>query len=409
MSRRSAPKILIRVLTSCLVVGLLIAIGNTVMVRLKAPLPRLVPQMVDAAAPTGNQSTSLAWPAFGQAAVGIVGRGILAVNGVQTPVPTASTAKLITALAVLRVKPITPGSQGPLITLTQSDVDSYNTYAAEDGSVARVTVGEQISEYQALQGMLLPSANNLADSLAVWAFGSLQAYADYANHMLAGLELLQTHVGSDASGFSPTTTSTAADLVRLGELAEAEPVLADIVSQRTADMPVAGTVTNVNRLLGTADINGIKTGNSNQAGGVFVFSASYLVAGRQNVTIVGAVMRAADLNQAIDSALPLLTSSQKALGYSTVLLAGQAVGQYHVPWGGQITAVTTRAVRSLAWQGKPLDKPVVDLNTLNAPLASDTVVGSVGLGTDAQKASGSPIKLAQSVPKPSLWWRIIHS
>ena len=38
--------------------------------------------------------------------------------------------------------------------------------------MASVAAGEQISQYQALQAMLIPSANNVADSLARWAFGS---------------------------------------------------------------------------------------------------------------------------------------------------------------------------------------------------------------------------------------------
>jgi D-alanyl-D-alanine carboxypeptidase (penicillin-binding protein 5/6) len=44
-----------------------------------------------------------------------------------------------------------------------------------------VQLGEELSEYQALQALLLPSANNIAETLARWAFGSIDAYNAYAN------------------------------------------------------------------------------------------------------------------------------------------------------------------------------------------------------------------------------------
>ena len=40
--------------------------------------------------------------------------------------------------------------------------------------MVKVQNGEKISQYQALQAMLLPSGNNMADSMARWAFGARQ-------------------------------------------------------------------------------------------------------------------------------------------------------------------------------------------------------------------------------------------
>jgi D-alanyl-D-alanine carboxypeptidase len=47
-------------------------------------------------------SPSLAWPDGGQAAVGTLGQGVLAASSNQKPLPTASVAKVMTALAVLK-------------------------------------------------------------------------------------------------------------------------------------------------------------------------------------------------------------------------------------------------------------------------------------------------------------------
>src|SRR5690242_18108149 len=59
---------------------------------------------------------SLEWPSFGEAAVGAVGYNVLATHGGEQPLPTASTIKILTALAVLRQKPLTLNDGGPLIT-----------------------------------------------------------------------------------------------------------------------------------------------------------------------------------------------------------------------------------------------------------------------------------------------------
>jgi D-alanyl-D-alanine carboxypeptidase (penicillin-binding protein 5/6) len=140
-------------------------------------------------------SPSLNWPSQGESAVGIVGTNILQSIGDSTPKPTASTAKLITALMVLKAKPLSVSDTGPTVTLTQADVNIYNAYLAEDGSVVQVQAGEQITEYQMLEAMLLPSANNIADSLAIWAYGSLSAYSTAANAYVKSLGLSATTIG----------------------------------------------------------------------------------------------------------------------------------------------------------------------------------------------------------------------
>ncbi len=394
-----------RFMAVLIILVLLIALGGELVYgRLQAPLPSLTAQII-AHSLTSPASTTLNWPNYGQSAIGAAGYGVLAANGVQKAVPTASIAKLITALAVLRVKPLSGSQAGPTLTLGAKDVDLYYSYVAKDGSVVQVEDGELITEREVLQAILLPSANNLADSLAIWAFGSLTAYANYANAMLTQLGLTHTHVGSDASGFAPDSISTATDLVRLGELSIASPVIAGIVSQSTANLPLVGVVNNVNWLLGTAGINGLKTGNSDQAGGAFLFSAAYQVPGSGKITIVAAILGATGLLQAMRSAPPLLTSAQTAFSTSVALAAGQAVGVYHVPWGNDVTAVTAKAVTALAWQGQSLEQPKVQLTTAQANAATGTAVGTVRFGTSGKPSS---VVLSRAIPAASIWWRLPH-
>lgn len=348
-------------------------------------------------------TVSLAWPSDGAtAAIGAVGYGVLTNDG-NDRLPTASIAKLITALTILKAKPLLLGQSGPTLTLTNRDVDLYNSYVVQDGSVVNVVAGEQLSEYQALLAMLLPSANNIADSLALWAYGSLSSYADNANQLIQALGVHDTTVGSDASGLSPTTMSTPADLVSLGIAALQNPVLAQIVAQPNANLPVVGTVQNVNFLLGKDGINGIKTGNSDQANGCYLFSAPYSVSGH-TITIVGAIMNAPTLANALNDALPLLSSTERGFVTRTPVLAGQRFGDIKTQWGAQATIIAAGKVSLLAWQGAELT-PHRSVEAIRQAHPAGTIVGTIVLSSGSYE-SGTTLVLKQALPPPNVWWRL---
>ena len=371
-------------------------------------LPALEPVVAQTSLQSHTPNGALAWPGYGQAAVGLVGGDILVTNGVQKAVPIASTAKVLTALSVLAKKPLAPGQQGPTITITDADVAIYNQYVANDGSVLNINSGEQITEYQMLEAMMLPSANNLADSLAIWAFGSLQDYRSFATNYARQLGLTDTHVGSDASGLAPDSTSTAHDLVLLGKAAMQNPLLANIVGlPSTTDIPGAGTVKNVNFLLGTNSIVGIKTGNTDQAGGVFL-SASTTVVDKKPITVVTAVLGAPTLWRALNDSVPLIRSAQTNFSANTLVPTNNVVGRYALPWGGSVAAITKTDTTVTAWNGSTI--PVtIQLQPLPYTSHSGQLAGSV----TARKSSFSaavtnPVVLAASPPPPSIWWRLAH-
>ncbi|HXE10192.1 MAG TPA: hypothetical protein VN554_02090 [Verrucomicrobiae bacterium] len=389
-----------------LVVPVLIAGYCTWTVRRPAPVVAATQSTVNAkvAVPAGN---GLSWPGGAQAAVGISGSSILQTHGTQVGTPTASTAKLITALAVLRQKPLKPGQQGPVITLTAADVALFNSYNGREGSVVPVQVGEQITEYQMLQAIMLPSANNIADSLAIWAFGSLSDYATYANGYVSQLGLTATHIGSDASGFDPSTVSSAHDLVKLGELAMQNPVLAEIVGQKTAVLPVGGLVRNVNYLLGSDGFVGVKTGNTDQAGGVFVGATEGIIGGKQT-TIVTAVTGSTNLAMAMKDSLSLMQSAQNNFQTLSVVEPGNVVARYQLPWGGSVSAVADTYIRLRGWGGGTVPYSV-HLKPLPAQAVAGDVVGTVNVPSSAiNQARIVTVKLQTTPPPPPLSWRLTH-
>ena len=375
-------------------------------VAYERPLPVLASQLSKSAGTKGVAAVSLAWPTTGEAAIGAAQYGVLAMHGPQKSVPTASVAKIMTALAVLRVKPLALGNSGPTLTLTQADIANYNSYVAEGGSVAKVTLGEKITEYQALQALLLPSADNIADTLAVWAFGSIQAYSAYANSLAARLGMSDSHFGSvDASGYSPQTVSTAHDLVLLGEAALKNPVIARIVAEKSAIVPVAGAVQNVNWLLGQNGIDGIKTGNTDQAGGVYLFSAKQTFANGQTVTIVGAIMAEPTLEQALDDAVPLLSSAESHFSLTALVKTDQTMGSYDIPWLGTVRAGAAKQLSAVVWQGQDIS-PHITLKPLHVPVVAGAKVGTA---TFSVNPAPVPIVVTQTVNAPGWYWRLLHA
>jgi D-alanyl-D-alanine carboxypeptidase (penicillin-binding protein 5/6) len=367
--------------------------------------PKLKPTALELSLPTEDNSlVRLSWPNYGQSAIGAPGYGVLATNGPQMPAPMASVSKVILALSVLAKKPLQPGQQGPTIKLADADVAIYNDYVAKNGSAVAIQAGEEISEYQALEALLLASAGNMADTLARWAFGSVDGYIAHANGYVKSIGLKQT-ILADASGLSPQTLSTSSDLVLLGIEALKHPVLAGIVSEQLATIPVAGTVYNTNWLLGRNGVVGIKTGSSDEAGGCFLVAANRNIEG-QTIILVGAVMGAPNIGTAINASDALVTSAGSGFKTRKVIFAGQIVGQYRSSWGARADAVADKDFSLLLWSGSTPDTKV-DLEALAAPKSKDSLAGSIVINAGGQTKS-IPVVLDQDTPAPSTLWRILH-
>lgn len=388
-----------------LLVFLLFIIAAYVAWALYRPLPLIQAATASRDYDIQTPASKLVWPTSGQAAVA-VSNDILDTSGSQTPAPTASTAKVITALMVLGKKPLIPGQSGPTYTITTDDVARYTAYEAKSGSVLPVQVGEQLSEYQMLQAIMLPSANNIADTLAVWAYGSLGAYAEAANNYLASHGITNTHVGSDASGLTPGTTTTAADLVAIGKLAMQQPVLKQIVAQPSASgFPVVSQIKNVNSLLGKNSIIGIKTGNSDQAGGVFLGAAQHTVDGK-NLTIITSVVGLPNLSTALQSSLALIQSAEQNFVTVRAYAAGSTVGTYKTPWGATRSAIIRQNVQLTAWRSSTI-KSTVNLNTVTTNTSKN--VGTVKITVPAANQSVTlPVDLQSPLPPPTTKWRLLH-
>src|SRR5947209_9516650 len=236
----------------------------------------------------GRALPSTVWPAYGQAAFVQTGRSQVQAGPNQHAAAIASVAKVMTAYLVLRDHPLRLGQDGPAITLTDADVADTDRRRRQQESVVPIAAGEQLTERQALQALLLPSANNIAAVLARWDAGSADRFVARMNAAARSLAMTRTRY-TDPSGYDDATVSTAADQVRIVNEAMRLPAFASIVGTSSATLPVVGTVHNTDTLLGRGGFVGVKTGSDTAAGGCFAFRAIRWVDGKRT-TITGVVL-----------------------------------------------------------------------------------------------------------------------
>jgi serine-type D-Ala-D-Ala carboxypeptidase (penicillin-binding protein 5/6) len=217
--------------------------------------------------------SAVRWPQQGQAAL-VLGNGRLAASPHEQPAPIASLAKVMTAYLALKHYPLSGVRDGFTIIVTEEQAQAE----AQGQSVVAVRVGEQLSERQLLEALLIPSGNNIARMLATGVAGSETRFVAEMNAEARALGMDHT-IYTDPSGFDPSTVSTAADQLRVFERAMRFPVFRQIVSMASVTLPVAGTLTNYNPLI--AEGYAGKTGSDSAAGGCLAFFTHVTVSGRR--------------------------------------------------------------------------------------------------------------------------------
>ncbi|MDR1300718.1 MAG: hypothetical protein LBK50_03355 [Candidatus Nomurabacteria bacterium] len=351
------------------------------------------------AASAAEQTLTFAWPERGNAAIGMDG-AVKAGVSAETARPIASMAKIITALVILEGKPLGVGDVGPSIVMTADDVALYDRAVKDGQSNLKVSAGQSITEKQMLEGLLLVSANNLADSLAIWAYGSIEDYVTAANNWLRENNLRDTVV-ADASGFSSQTVSTANDMVALAMKADGHAVLRGIFSAKTAQFPSVGEIKNTNLLLGIDGIYGLKTGHTDDAGANLLFASKINVKGEEK-NIYGVVMGQAD-DVLFDVAKVLNRSAQENVDEVVIVPAGTVVGRILSQWGESTQLLTVGDLTIVGWKDEVETSVSLDIPDPLLPLPSKKVVGKAMTSSDE-----TDIVAELPIREPSFAWKVLH-
>lgn len=335
--------------------------------------------LLSATARVPGPSAQLAWPAQGEAALASGDGAGIGSSGPETPVPIASVAKVMTAYLVLSDHPLLTGAHGPILTITAAEAAHLAVRRAEHQSLLAVRAGETLTESQALQALLLPSADNMAAALARFDAGTRAAFVAKMNAEAASLGMSHTHF-ADPSGFDPATVSDATDLLLLGRAAMHVPAFASIVGERSATIPGVASFANYNSLVGTDGFTGIKTGSTGPAGQALLFSARREVSDR-TVGVVGVVLEQHGpgiVTGALDAARTLADSFYSQLKSRMVVPAHTAA--VAVSRAGR-TAVwsTDDALRVVALPGSTVEIQVA--GRLPQRPAKMEALGAFGSGT----------------------------
>jgi D-alanyl-D-alanine carboxypeptidase (penicillin-binding protein 5/6) len=393
---------LIAVLVVVLLFVGLLSTGVALQLRRALPAATLTASVASSIRIPGA-TAKLPWPSVGSAELTVEGLGRLGGSGAGPAKAIGSVAKVMTAYVVLSEHPLAGDEEGPEITVTAADVADYQGRIAGGQSLVAVRAGERMTERDALEALMLPSANNVAHMLAQWVGGGQAAFLARMNAAADDLGMTDSHY-TDPSGFLPSTVSTAADQVKLGRAVLKLEGFAELVAQTEATIPVVGEIKNYNDLLGVDGVFGIKTGSTTQAGGNLLFAA-HLDVGGKRLTVVGAVFnqpgahtpqQLAQVNRVVRK---LLAAVRKTVKVYT-LLAANPVGAVRTAWGATTTVTPAAPLRVVGWPGLPVAIKV----TRAAPGARVTagqVVGSV-------TASSVRVELrtTASTPEPGLKWKL---
>ena len=191
-------------------------------------------------------------------------------NG-EKRLPMASTTKIMTAIVALE-----EGDCDALVTIPKAAV-------GVEGSSCYLQEGEQLSLRSLLYALLLQSANDAAETIALYIAGGIEEFALLMNLKADSLGLSNTHFDNPHGLDSETHYTTATDLAKLADYCMQNPTFCEIWSTVSVRIPLSDTehaaiprhLHNHNRLLRTyAYCVGGKTGYTMRCGRCLVTAAT---------------------------------------------------------------------------------------------------------------------------------------
>lgn len=179
----------------------------------------------------------------------------------NTPVPMASTTKIMTAIVMLE--------QIGVDRLTEEVIVDKEA-AGTVGSRLGLSTGDKITYNDLLYGLMLCSGNDAAVQIAINTAGSVENFADLMNKKAEQLGLENTHFVTPHGLDRDTHYTTAIELAIITDYALENPKIAEVVATKDYTVTINGcpkTLSNTNELLGYLNgVVGVKTGYTSKAG-----------------------------------------------------------------------------------------------------------------------------------------------
>ena len=312
--------------------------------------------------------------------------GILYAKNADLRLPMASTTKIMTAL----------------IALEYGDIDVK--YAIPQGAVGvegssvYLTEGEMLTLGELVYALMLESANDAAEAIAIIIAGSIDAFADIMNRRADELELQDTHFTNPHGLDHDEHYTTAYDLARLTSFALKNQKFREIVSTRKATIPFNGDegrrlLVNHNRLLreysGTI---GVKTGFTKRSGRCLVSAAE-----RDGMTLVAVTINApndwkdhtAMLDWGFDNYVHYVLSNVGEYKLTMPVTGGNA------QWA--MFTNTQKICATLKKDHGPISVEIIAPHFVYAPIQRTDTIGKLIYKCDGEIIGESPLKSATDV------------
>ena len=311
---------------------------------------------------------------------------VLASKAANKHLPIASTTKLMTAyLALKRLRP------NQLVA-----APNYHPSASAEIELG-LRPGEHMRVRDLLYGLLLPSASDAAQTLAVGVSGSVPAFVGAMNQAAQRLGLADTHYSNPIGLDAPGNYSSAHDLVTLASILLRNRLFARIVDTPAATLHSgdhARTVGARNTLLGRVPwVNGVKTGHTLGAGYVLVGSGT-----QDSTTLISAVLGTPSESARDDDTLELLQYGFSLYHPVQPVRPGERLAEPRLDWRhDHLSLVAGRAISVNVRQGQTVSTRVNAPDEVTGAVERGERLGSVTATVDGKVAARSPLVAASAV------------
>ncbi len=290
----------------------------------------------------------------------------------------ASTTKIMTAI----------------IAIEHGNLESKYTIPSEaigvEGSSLYLKQGESMTLLELIKGLMLRSANDAAEAIAIIVGGSVENFANMMNEKALDLGLSSTHFTNPHGLTDDNHYTTARELAQITSYALKNPIFRSVCSLKHASLSGVDyprTVSNHNKMLSMYDgAFGVKTGFTKATGRCLVSAAN-----RGGVELVAVTLNAP--NDWVDHTAMLDFGFSQ---YETVSLASAGERIYNLPIIGgdrQYASVYIKDdVNACLKKNRGSIVERIELNRLQfAPIYKDDIVGRIVFSLNGVEIASSPL------------------
>lgn len=319
-------------------------------------------------------------------------------NSIMYP---ASTTKIMTAILTLEN-----------CNLSDTAVVSHNAvFSIPSGySTASLVEGEVLTIEQLLNVLLIPSANDAAVVLAEHIAGSVESFSDMMNAKAVELGCLNTHFVNPNGIHNENHYSTAYDLALIGKYAMQFPTFKEISSKTRYTLPITNAYSKEDRIFNTTNdlikpnysssptnyyykyATGGKTGYTDPAGQCIVATAT-----KDNISLIAVTLHGDftedNLSQRALDCKALFEYGFNNFSMVSIAQKGEVASNMKVPNAtkdsSSLDLLYSDDIYAFVPNGFDTSSvtPNIKLSSTFAPIAQDTVLGTISYDIDGSNYS----------------------